>query len=195
MYGLHPWIVIHFPYIHKTSEMYGNSSMATGTFHHKIHLPGKGLVVYKSRKILAHILGGLWPGRWAFLCITISQACWIFPKHLDPQPSRIPEQCSSLESAALGGTNIYCASPMLNATLNCPTSPPMTQYGWNEATWAKYFFKVDELGASWAVRHISHRQHRQHQYTLPICIVKFFPKSVGGYDEGLYDTWANEMKR
>ena len=83
-------------------------------------------------------------------------------------PLSIPDQWSNIESEAPGGTKIYCASPVLNATLNWPTNPPTTQYERNEAAWAGYFFKVNVRGTSWVVWHIFHCQQRHHQYALPV---------------------------
>ena len=98
-------------------------------------------------------------------------------EYILPWPPSIPNQCSSLESAAPGGTQIYCAGTMLNTTLNWPNNSPSTQYGQHEATRAERFLKVDLQGTSWAVRHISHCQQWHHQYSLPVCVVKFFSKS------------------
>ena len=69
MYGLHPRLVKSFPCIHKTCENGRNPSIVTYSLYHSIvHLPGDGLVVFKSGKILAHCFSGLLPGWRVSMC-------------------------------------------------------------------------------------------------------------------------------
>ena len=65
VYVLHPRLVIPFPCVHKTCEMYDNPSMATCALYHIPHLPLDALVFCRPCRPCqpwAHILGGLWPG-------------------------------------------------------------------------------------------------------------------------------------
>ena len=60
--SMNPRLMLSFPCIHTTCEIYGNPSIVTCTSHHIPHLTVDGLVVRISCQPLAHILGGLWPG-------------------------------------------------------------------------------------------------------------------------------------
>ena len=62
LYVSHPRLVRPFPYTHKTCEKGDNPSITTCTSYHIPHLPGDGLVVCGSCKILAHNVGGMLPG-------------------------------------------------------------------------------------------------------------------------------------
>ena len=69
MYGLYHRPIKPFPFINKKYEKDGNPPMTTCTSHHIPHLPGDGLVVFKSGKILAHCFSGLLPGWRASVCM------------------------------------------------------------------------------------------------------------------------------
>ena len=68
-YSLYSSVAIHYLCTHKTCGMGDNTSMTTCTLYQIQHLPGDGLVVCRSYKLLAHSFGGMWPGLRASTCM------------------------------------------------------------------------------------------------------------------------------
>ena len=65
MCKFHPRHIWYFQCLHKTCEIYGNSSMAIGTSFYIPHLPGDGWLVCRCYKILAHLPWIVYDVPWA----------------------------------------------------------------------------------------------------------------------------------